>query len=201
MREIVDGVWTWAWLSPPHGYDFNGHLVLHPGGNVCIDPVELTAEAEAKLVAVGVATIAITNRNHVRAANRVRQLTGARTLIHPADEAYARSQGAEIDGALAPGDAIGPLRVVGVPGKSPGEVAFLWPERRLLIVGDAVIGNPPARLSLLRDKVMDDPARLRTSVRSLLDDDFDVLLAGDGASILSGAKERLKELVATFTPA
>ena len=198
MREILPGIWTWAWLSPPHGYDFNGHLVLHPGGNVCVDPVELTPEAEAKLVAVGVATIAITNRNHVRAANRVRQLTGARALIHAADEVYARGQGAEIDGTLAPGDAIGPLRVVGVPGKSPGEVALLWAERRLLIVGDAFIGNPPAKLSLLREKVMDDPARLRASVAALLDDDFDIVLAGDGVSILGGAKERLRELVATF---
>ncbi len=152
----------------------------------------------SKLASVGVATIVLTNRNHVRAANAVRQLTGARTLIHTADEAYARAQGAEIDGALAPGDTVGPLRVVGVPGKSPGEIALLWRERRILIVGDAVIGNPPARLSLLRDKVMDDPPRLRASVRNLLDADFDILLAGDGASILAGAKERLRELVASF---
>ena len=198
MREIVSDIWTWSWLSPPHGYDFNGHLVLHPGGNVCIDPVELTEAAAAKLVEAGVATIAITNRNHVRAANEVRRLTGARTLIHLADEAYARAQGAVIDGALAPGDAIGPLRVVGVPGKSPGEVAFLWPERALLVVGDALIGNPPGALSLLREKVLDDPSRLRASVRDLLDRDFDVVLVGDGVSILAAAQEKLKELVATF---
>ena len=198
MREIVPDVWTWAWLSPPHGYDFNGHLVIHADGNVCIDPVDLTAEAEAKLVEVGVASIVLTNRNHVRAANRVRQLTGARTLIHAADEAYARGQGAEIDAALAAGDVIGPLRVIGVPGKSPGEIALFWPQRRILIVGDAVIGNPPAQLSLLREKVMDDPPRLRASVKALLDDDFDVLLAGDGVSILAGGRERLRELVGSF---
>jgi glyoxylase-like metal-dependent hydrolase (beta-lactamase superfamily II) len=198
MREIVTGVWTWAWPSPPHGYDFNGHLVLHSSGNICIDPVELSEEAETKLVAAGVATIALTNRNHVRAANRVRQLTGARTLIHPADAAHAHTQGAEIDGALGVGDEIGPLRVVGTPGKSPGEVAFFWPARRLLIVGDAVIGNPPQRLSLLREKVMDDPNRLRASVRALLDVDFDTLLAGDGVSILADAKARLRELIDSF---
>lgn len=198
MREIVPDVWMWAWLSPPHGYDFNGHLVLHAEGNVCIDPVELTPEAEAKLLEVGVASIVLTNRNHVRAANRVRQLTGARTLIHAADEAYARGQGAEIDAALAPGDVIGPLRVIGVPGKSPGEVALFWPQRRILIVGDAVIGNPPSQLSLLREKVMDDPPRLRASVKALLDDDFDVLLAGDGVSILAGAKAKLAELIGSF---
>jgi glyoxylase-like metal-dependent hydrolase (beta-lactamase superfamily II) len=85
--------------------------------------------------------------------------------------------------------------VVEVSGKSPGEVAFLWTERKALIVGDAVIGNPPGRLSLLRERVMDDPARLRRSVEQLLALDFDTMLVGDGVSVIGDAKQRLKELV------
>jgi glyoxylase-like metal-dependent hydrolase (beta-lactamase superfamily II) len=77
-------------------------------------------------------------------------------------------------------------------------VALHWPERRLLIVGDAVIGNPPGQCGLLREKVMDDPTHLKASVRKLLDLEFDTLLFGDGVSILHDAKARLKELVATF---
>ena len=88
--------------------------------------------------------------------------------------------------------------VVGVPGKSPGEVAFHWPERRLLVVGDAVIGNPPGQLSLLRERVMDDPPRLRKSVRALAALDPDVLLVGDGVSIVGDAGARLRALVASF---
>lgn len=88
--------------------------------------------------------------------------------------------------------------VVSVPGKSPGEIAFHWPERRLLIVGDAVIGNPPGRCGLLREAVMDDPPRLRGSVRGLLDLDFDTLLVGDGVPILQDAKARLGELAESF---
>jgi len=38
-----------------------------------------------------------------------------------------------------------PLTIVAVPGKSSGEVALHWPERELLIVGGAVIGNPPGQ--------------------------------------------------------
>ena len=66
------------------------------------------------------------------------------------------------------------------------------------MVGDVVIGNPPGSCGLLREKVMDDPERLRQSVRRLLDLDFDTLLVGDGEPILEGAKARLEELVATF---
>jgi hypothetical protein len=58
-------------------------------------------------------------------------------------------------------------------------------------VGDAVFGNPPGHCALLREKVMDDPARFNASVRKLLDLEFDALLVGDGVSIPHGAKSRL----------
>jgi hypothetical protein len=45
---------------------------------------------------------------------------------------------------------------------------------------------------------MDDPPRLRASVKELLNLDFDTLLMGDGEPILKDAKDRLKELVNTF---
>jgi glyoxylase-like metal-dependent hydrolase (beta-lactamase superfamily II) len=77
-------------------------------------------------------------------------------------------------------------------------VGLHWPERRILIVGDAVVGDPPGSCKLLPEKVVDDLPRLRESVRSLLRLDFDILLAGDGEPILEGAKERLRELVNTF---
>jgi glyoxylase-like metal-dependent hydrolase (beta-lactamase superfamily II) len=185
-------------FSEPHGYNFNGYLVRHAEGNLCIDPVPPSDESLADIARMGVARILLTNRNHSRAANVIRERTGARTFIHPDDAAHARSQGAEIDGDLSVGTRIGPLSVVAVPGKSPGEVAFHWPERKLLIVGDAVIGNPPGHCGLLREKVMDDPARLKQSVRKLLDLDFDLLLFGDGTSILHDAKMRLTELTDTF---
>ena len=198
MHEIVTDVLTWTWFSEPHGYNFNGYLVRHGEGNLCIDPVPPSDECLADIARIGSARILLTNRNHSRAANVIRARTAARTLIHPDDAAHARSQGAEIDGQLNVGQKIGPLTIVAVPGKSPGEVALHWPERKLLIVGDAVIGNPPGRCGLLREKVMDDPARLRQSVRNLLDLDFDALLFGDGVSILQHAKTQLKELVDTF---
>ncbi len=102
--EIVSGVFTWPWFSAPHGYNFNGYLIADPGGNICVDPVEPDAEALAEIARRGVARIIVTNRNHVRAANRVRAATGARTAIHPDDAAYARSQGAELDDELHAGD-------------------------------------------------------------------------------------------------
>lgn len=198
METIADDIRTWPWFSTPHGYNFNGLLIVHPQGNICIDPVEASAADFEEIVRARPTRVLLTNRNHVRAANRVRERTGARIAIHPADAPHARSQGAVIDDELRVGERVGPFTVVAVPGKSPGEVALHWPARKILIVGDAVIGNPPGHCGLLREQVMDDPARLRESVRNLLVIDFDTLLFGDGVSIMSGAKERLREVVATF---
>ena len=198
MREILTGIFTWPWFSEPHGYNFNGHFVKHSDGNLCVDPVEPSDEDLAELARQGVARILITNRNHSRAANKIRARTGARTAIHPADAPHARSEGAELDDELKVGDKVGPFVVVGAPGKSPGEVVLHWPERKILVVGDAVVGDPPGKCKLLPDKVVDDPPRFRESARALLALDFDTLLVGDGVPILQSAKERLRELVNTF---
>ena len=199
MREVCPEIWTWDWFSKPHGYDFHGTLVVHEEGNLCIDPVEPVEDDLNRLAKEGVARILITNRNHARAANLVRERTGARVAIHPADAAYAREQELRIDDELQAGQRVGPFEIVAVPGKSPGEIALHDRARRLLVVGDAVIGNPPGELSLLRERVIDDPPLLRRSVRQLLELDFDTVLVGDGVPILEGAHEQLRALVAGFS--
>jgi glyoxylase-like metal-dependent hydrolase (beta-lactamase superfamily II) len=199
METILGDVLIWSRFSEPHGYNFNSLLIPHRDGNLCIDPVEPTDEVLNELVRIGVSRILLTNRNHVRAANLIRESTGARSYIHPDDAAYAKAQGAMLDGELHVGEKIGPLEVIGASGKSPGEVAFLWAERRSLIVGDAVVGNPPGQFKLLPEKVMDDPPLLRRSIQQLLALDFDTILVGDGVSVVGGAKDRLKELVASFS--
>ncbi len=83
-------------------------------------------------------------------------------------------------------------------GKIAGRNRLHWPERKILLVGDAVVGDPPGRYKLLPENVVDDPARLRESVRGLLALDFDTLLVGDGEPITQFAKQRLRELVDTF---
>ncbi|MET0150980.1 MAG: hypothetical protein ABW298_00005, partial [Candidatus Binatia bacterium] len=118
---------------------------------------------------------------------------------HPADAPYARSQGATVDEELRIGERVGPFAVVGAEGKSPGEIALYWPERRLLVLGDACVGKPPGECALLPESVMDDPAALRRSLARLARTiDFDALLLGDGAPILADGRAALERLVTTF---
>jgi glyoxylase-like metal-dependent hydrolase (beta-lactamase superfamily II) len=198
MHEFLPGVFVWSRLSERHGYDFNGALVTSDEGALCVDPVEPTPADLDRLALERVSWIVLTNRNHARAANLIRERTGAPVLIHSADADHAIAQGTPIDDVIEVGRRFGPCVTVGVPGKSPGEVALHDQSRRLLIVGDAVIGNPAGRCSLLPERVIDDPVRLRESVARLLELDFDALLVGDGVSIRRGAQERLADLVASF---
>src|SRR6185436_816159 len=74
--------------------------------------------------------------------------------------------------------------------KSPGECAFLWKERRILFVGDAVTGHPAGQLGLVK-KHLDQPAVL-DDLKGLLELDFDAILMGDGEPMLAGAKSALQ---------
>ena len=199
MREILPSIFTWPWFSARHGYDFNGWLVRHPQGNLCIDPAEMSNEVLEEISAEGVARVLLTNRNHFRASMRVKERTGARIAIHPADAAFARAKGTTVDDELRPGDRVGPLVVVDAQGKSPGEVALHWPERRILFVGDACVGKPPGECALLPDAVIDDKRALIESLRRLAMLEFDALLVGDGAPVLEAGRSALKRLVASLS--
>lgn len=196
MREILPGILTWPWFSARHGYDFNGWLVRHPQGNVCVDPAEMGDDVLDELEREGVARVVLTNRNHYRSSVRVKERTSARIAIHPSDAAFARKNGVAVDDELKPGDRVGPFLVVDAHGKSPGEVALHWPERRILLVGDACVGNPPGECALLPDKVIDDKRALIESLRKLAQLDFDALLVGDGAPILQDGRAALTRLIA-----
>jgi len=192
MRELLPGVFTWPWFSEKFGYHFNGFWIER----IVIDPVEMKDPTLLAIEKRGTDAIVLTNRNHFRAAERVRERTGAPVLVHPADAAFVKSKGVTVGGEL--GDRIGPFTVVGASGKSPGEVALHWPERRILLVGDACVGPKPGELGLLPEAVMDDPPRLRESLRKLCALDFDTVLCADGHSILTGGKQALEALVARF---
>jgi glyoxylase-like metal-dependent hydrolase (beta-lactamase superfamily II) len=193
MREILPGIFTWPWFSERHGYDFNGYLVAD--GAVCIDPVEMDENVLEELARAPVARIVLTNRNHFRAAAKVKERTGAPISIHPADARFARDRGTPVDAELAHGGRVGPFTVIDAHGKSPGEIALHWPERRVLVVGDACVGKTPGECALLPDAVIDDKPALCASLRRLAALDFDALLLGDGHSLLQGGRQALARLV------
>jgi glyoxylase-like metal-dependent hydrolase (beta-lactamase superfamily II) len=198
MKEIVPGILTWSWFSERHGYDFNGYLIRLPGGNLAVDPVEMDDNVLEELARAGAARILLTNRNHFRAAAKLKARTGARVAVHPSDAEFVRKNGVAVDEDLSAGQKIGPFTVLDAHGKSPGEIALHWAERRLLILGDAAVGKAPGALALLPPKVIEDLPALQDSIRRLAQLDVDTVLVGDGESIMQGGREALRTLARSF---
>jgi glyoxylase-like metal-dependent hydrolase (beta-lactamase superfamily II) len=185
----------WSVPVPDRGYDFNGFAVATEDGTVLIDPPEPVEDGWGAIdMLAPFAGLWVTNRNHSRAAAAFRERYGLKVTVHEADAGRLEA-GADVtvhgDERL-PGD----IRLIHVPGKSPGEIAFHVPRARALIVGDVVIGDPPGELSTYPEKVIDDMEELHRSAARLLEYDFDALLLCDGEPITSGGKQKLREFVA-----
>jgi uncharacterized cupin superfamily protein/glyoxylase-like metal-dependent hydrolase (beta-lactamase superfamily II) len=196
-RLDIAGGWMWSAWQPDRGLAFNSYLFERDGGSVAIDPLALDdASIEWLNSAGGVATIVLTNRDHQREAQALRQRFGARVLAHALE---AERFSIPIDATFADGEEVFPgVYAVALPyGKTPGEVALHLRSARAAIVGDALIGAPAGALSLLPDGKLEDPQRLLRSLRKLWALQLDALLLCDGAPIFRNADAVLGALLET----
>ena len=99
-----------------------------------------------------------------------------------------------IDESVGDDDAVGPLRVLHVPGHSPGHLAFFWPERRLLIAGDAIATWP--RFEAGWPAFTLNPEQHAVSIRRLAGLDAGIVGVGHGDPITIDAADRIHGLVA-----
>lgn len=194
MREIVPDVQTWSVFMPDKGYGFNGFAISTEEGTILIDPPDPAEEGWGAMdMLEPFAGVWITNRNHSRAAAAFRERYGLEVSVHEAD---AERLEARADCKLR-GDEVlpGEVRLIHVPGKSPGEIAFHLPRSRAIVVGDVVIGVPAGELSTYPEKVIGDMEQLHRSAARLLEYDFDALLLCDGESLPVGGRQKLQEFV------
>jgi uncharacterized cupin superfamily protein len=93
-----------------------------------------------------------------------------------------------VERTVGEGDTICGGAVVALEGlKTAGEFALSFPDRRAVVVGDALWGAPAGALRLMPDEKLADPARAVLSLRKLAALRADHLLLGDGACIFGGA--------------
>lgn len=196
MKEILPGIHQWSWFSPEKGYDFNGHLIVSRNERVLIDPPPMSQQDATWLDRQEpITAIVLTNRDHVREADAYRKRF--KTIVL-APEADAPLMEIKADRTFRDGDHLpGGLEAIHIPdGKSPGESAlFLDRGNGILFLGDALIGKPPGRLSLMPPEKYKDPAKAREGIRVVLAMKFDAILVGDGASILRGGQRAIAEFL------
>ena len=198
MIKLLDDIYTWSVFSDEKQLNFNGWFIqnqLSSFGNIIIDPPEPSEKDLVQMQKLGgVQQIIITNQHHIRRASVIREKFNSKLQINSAD---APNIELTIDTKFTNGSLIaGFLKAVVVPNnKTAGETALYWAERKLLYVGDALIGDPPGKLRLLPEKMYADIQRAKNGIKTLMDLDFDTLLVGDGDSILSGAKTAVEEFI------
>jgi glyoxylase-like metal-dependent hydrolase (beta-lactamase superfamily II) len=102
-----------------------------------------------------------------------------------------------VDEGLVDGDQVGPLQVLHVPGHSPGHLAFYWPERGLLLSGDAVATWP--RFEGGWPAFTLNPEQHAESLRRLAALEAPIVGVGHGEAITVDAPARLNSLVESGT--
>jgi uncharacterized cupin superfamily protein/glyoxylase-like metal-dependent hydrolase (beta-lactamase superfamily II) len=203
MRQtVVPGVWSWSRWQPDRNLDFNGFFVETSEGNLVVDPIDPDEALLTELRARGVAAVIVTNRDHERGSAAVAVATGARVLASALD---APEMQRPPDVTLQPEELVHGWRVLGFEGlKTRGEIALFDPERKAVIVGDAIWGTPAGALTLMPEAKLGDPTRALLSLRRLRAIKPSHVLVGDGASVFGNAYAVLnamfaaREGVATF---
>ena len=189
LKPILPNVWQWSWFSEEKQLNFNGHLLTVGEHRILVDPPPLTQDEKAQLKRIGaIDYIVLTNRDHVRAAADYQREFGCHLYVPELDAPQMELKATRTfkDGELLPG---GLWAVHLTDQKSPGECAlFLQQGKGLLIVGDALIGKPAGSVCMLPSEKFADAPKAKEGLRRLLKYQFEILLVGDGASILSDAK-------------
>jgi len=192
MDEILKDVYIWSVFSEEKKLNFNGYFIptQHPlFGNVVIDPPQASDSDLEQMESLGfVQHIIITNRDHIRWSEEFQQKFGAEIQMNTND---ITNSAMVSDHNFKNGDMItGFLQAVVIPdNKSPGETALFWADRKILFLGDALIGKPPGTVTLLPEEKYDDILKAKAGIKILQNLDFKHLLLGDGDSILQKGKE------------
>src|SRR3989338_1177400 len=173
IKEIFKDVFSWHLYQDIKGMDFNGFLVkIKKNEYIAIDPPIFTDIESLKKFKVK--AVLLTNADNEKDASLLEDVK--------ADETFKD------------GDVLYGMRVIGVPdNKTPGESAFLWEDRKMLFVCDAVVGKPMWKLNLLADDKYIDAQKAKEGIKALYNLNYDTMLLGDGEHPRENGKEYLED--------
>jgi glyoxylase-like metal-dependent hydrolase (beta-lactamase superfamily II) len=97
-----------------------------------------------------------------------------------------------VDRPLHEGDRVGPLRVMHIPGHTPGHLAFHWEQRSALAVGDAIATWP--RVDAGWPGFNLNEGQYRSSLERLAQIEAEVIAVGHGEPLTERASERVRAL-------
>ncbi|MEO8538517.1 MAG: MBL fold metallo-hydrolase [bacterium] len=164
--------------------------------------------------------------DHVGGLPEIQEYVSARTGVHLAEAPHVESTGrlpnpfqhpllakicepylrrndpgaARVDVVLADGDeipALGGMRIVHAPGHTAGSISLYFPNRGVLLVGDAM-QYKFGRLMLPSRLFTQDMEEAATSIQKLASLDFETLCFSHFRPILNAADQRVREFARTL---
>ena len=196
FAQLRPGLWTW------HAYDSSAKAELFSAGLALdrrvyiVDPIPLpAAEIEVLSRAGSIAAVIITNTNHERAALDYSDTFSAPVLAH---QDVLKAVKPARPGDLSATTSRAGLEAIEIEGAAAGEIALYHPlNGGTLIIGDALINFEPYGFSFLPRKYCLDQKQMRCSLGKLLALTVERMLFAHGTPILSGASDRLRQLLRT----
>jgi len=178
LEPVAEGLWLWHVYDPNVQAELFSTAVATTEGLCLIDPIELASDAIAELQTNGpIKAVVVTNENHDRAASAFAARFGVPLLR---DRGFILPQ----------------LTAIGIDGAPPGEIALHSKSNGgTLIIGDALINFEPYGFALLPAKYCSNAKLMGRSLLKLLDYSFERIFFAHGTPILSGARQRLAELL------
>lgn len=193
IQFVTGRLVCWHGYDPSVKVDLSSHAFLSAKGWVLVDPIPLRDEPLAGLQEQkNVTAVILTNANHERAAGDYKQKCGVPIIAHSAAK---DDLSVAVDQYISDGEEILGLKAIHLPGFVPGEIALYSAMDGLMMIGDAVINLESHGFALLPDKYCDAPRETRKSLQKLLQFPFEILTFAHGLPIVTGARQRLENLL------
>ena len=199
VDQVSPGIFVWQAYDSKIRADLFSTALETRAGTYVVDPIPLgpngllTFRAHRKA-----AGIFVTNANHARAAAEFAKTFSISTFVH--DELRGNPDFPQAtwvqDGQMFSQG----LTAVAINGGPAGETALHCDDNGgTMVLGDALINFEPHGFGLLPGKYCLDPSLMRRSLRKLLNYAFERMLFAHGTPILSGARARVEQLLATIS--
>jgi len=194
-QSLTRRLWLWQAFDPAVQADLFSTAAVVEDALFLIDPIRLDSISFQELHrGFQIGGVLVSNANHLRAT--VEFARGYQAPIFCSAEVTKQLEGLKFV-TLSDGSEIASgVTSIALKGAAPGEFAFHFADDNgTIVVGDALIHVKPYGFALLPAKYCENQKELERSLQQLLRWPFERLLFAHGTPILSGARERLENLL------
>lgn len=201
MKQVIDNVYQITGLMSGQVY-----VITEENQTTLVDTGNVFASNKIKkqLRSIGIDISAVNNiivthshMDHVANLKRLAKVSGAKVYVHVGDyEAIQNRVSPTQCQQLSDGDTVpvfGGLKVIHIPGHTPGNIALYNEKHRMMITGDNVF-NDRNKSNIPPKAFNTDSDLFSRQFKKLLDYDAEILLTGHGPAVTSGGNQIIKEL-------